>query len=427
MKNKQFPILFLTFCVAFIFGSQAAKAASLTVIADGLDNPRGLSFGPDGSLYITEAGTGGNGACIPSPSVQLAPLCMGNSGAITRIKDGKQERILTGFYSLGYQPTGSEASGIQDIKFDSEGNAYLIYGFAGDPGRRNSLLNAPEMGQFHKIDLNTGLLTSIADLANFELNYNPDRGDLISNPYSVTIKGNLAYIAEAGANIVFTVGLDGTNLTPIPFPRQTVENADFPPSIPLSEQPDELVLQSVPTAIAIGPDGAVYVSELTGYPYQEGVARIFRLGDDNKPVVYADGFTQLIDLDFDTAGNLYALQYNNESPWKGSTEGSLIQLAPDGTRTTLWSGNGIESAGAFTIGPDGAFYITTGADLPATGKVVRLDTKSVPESSSTAALLAASAIGTVLILKRKPKQLSQTLSLTHDNQVKDADIAYFQA
>ncbi|MBD2562334.1 MULTISPECIES: ScyD/ScyE family protein [Nostoc] len=405
MKVKQFPIIFLTLCITAIFGAKAAEAASLTVVADGLDNPRGLSFGPDGSLYITESGIGGNGACLPSPSAQLAPLCIGKSGSITRIKDGKQERILTGFNSLGYLPIGSEASGVQDIKFDSKGNAYLVYGFAGDPGKRNSLLNAPEMGQFYKIDLNTGSLTSIADLANFELNNNPDQGDLISNPYSVTINGDLAYIAEAGANIVYTVGLDGSNLTPIKFPNQTVENPDFPPSIPSSEQPDELVLQSVPTAIAIGPDGAAYVSELTGYPYQEGIARIFKLGDDNQPTVFADGFTQLTDLDFDAAGNLYALQYNNESPWKGSTDGSLIQLAPDGTRTTLWSGNGIESAAAFTIAPDGSFYITTGADLPGAGKVVRLDIKTVPEPTSTAGLLATSAIGAAMMLKRKRKQL----------------------
>ncbi|MFS0514063.1 ScyD/ScyE family protein [Nostoc sp. UIC 10607] len=405
MKVKQFPIIFLTLCITAILGAKAAEAASLTVVADGLDNPRGLSFGPDGSLYITESGTGGNGACIPSPSAQLAPLCLGNSGAITRIKDGKQERILTGFSSLGHLPTGTEASGVQDIKFDSKGNAYLVYSFAGDPGKRNSVLNAPEMGQFYKIDLNTGSLTSIADLANFELNNNPDQGDLISNPYSVAINGDLAYIADPGANTVYTVGLDGSNLTPIVFPNQTVKNPDFPPFIPSSEQPDELVLQSVPTAIAIGPDGAAYVSELTGYPYQEGIARIFKLGDDNQPTVFADGFTQLTDLDFDAAGNLYALQYNNESPWKGSRDGSLIQLAPDGTRTTLWSGDGIESAAAFTIGPDGAFYISTKADLPGVGKVVRLDIKTVPEPTSTTGLLATSAIGAAMMLKRKRKQL----------------------
>ena len=34
-----------------------------TVIADGLDNPRGLTFAPDGTLYVAEAGQGGAGPC----------------------------------------------------------------------------------------------------------------------------------------------------------------------------------------------------------------------------------------------------------------------------------------------------------------------------------------------------------------------------
>jgi len=58
----------------------------------------------------------------------------------------------------------------------------------------------------------------------------------------------------------------------------------------------------------------------------------------------ADGFTQLADLDFDKDGNLLALQYADEAAWKGNLEGSLIQVAPDGTRTTLISaGEGIKS------------------------------------------------------------------------------------
>src|SRR5690348_14103362 len=33
------------------------------VVAQGLDNPRQLSFGPDGTLYVAESGTGGDQAC----------------------------------------------------------------------------------------------------------------------------------------------------------------------------------------------------------------------------------------------------------------------------------------------------------------------------------------------------------------------------
>jgi hypothetical protein len=47
--------------------SRAAGGSHYEVIATGLDNPRGLDFGPDGALYVAEAGRGGDGPCIAGP------------------------------------------------------------------------------------------------------------------------------------------------------------------------------------------------------------------------------------------------------------------------------------------------------------------------------------------------------------------------
>ncbi len=76
----------------------------LEVIASGLDQPRGLNFGPDGALYVTEAGRGGFVGGIANcnlPGPNFWNQCFGPTGAITRIDDVGQERILTGLSSHG--------------------------------------------------------------------------------------------------------------------------------------------------------------------------------------------------------------------------------------------------------------------------------------------------------------------------------------
>ena len=392
-SKSTLSFIVLAFCLALVPQAKATEVASVTVVADKLDNPRGLNFAPDGSLYVTESGVGGDGRCIPGPSLEGLLSCAGNSGAVTKIKDGKQERVLTGLPSIALQPTGGTGEGPQDIQFDSYGNAYLLIGYGGNPEISDFPENSPSWGQLYKVDFSTGSLTSIADLAKYEFANNADgedildvSGEIASNPYDFTIKGHTAYIVDAAANNLLSVGLDGSSLrSETVLPKQTITDPIFPipepgqvapPEAPLPGQtPDKIEIQSVPTGVEVGPDGAFYVSEYTGFPFPVGKARIFRVDRDGNTSVYADGFTQVSDLAFDRQGNLYVLQYGNQPQWKGTSEGSLIQIAPDGNRTTLVSGEGIESATALTVGPDGAIYVSTKGDRAQEGQVLRIEKK----------------------------------------------------
>ncbi|MBW4491033.1 MAG: ScyD/ScyE family protein [Trichocoleus desertorum ATA4-8-CV12] len=185
-----------------------ALAATFKIIASDLDNPRGLTIGSNGALYVTEAGRGGTGPCIPSPTNPNASVCYGATGALTRIENGTVTRVVTGLPSLA-APDGSEATGAHDVAFDATGQPYVLIGLGSDPAAR-STLGVPEFGQLLKINaLNGGSdWTAIADVSAFEQTKNPDGGGIDSNPYSFVIQNNTAYIADAGANALLKANLD---------------------------------------------------------------------------------------------------------------------------------------------------------------------------------------------------------------------------
>lgn len=439
MKLKSFALTLLTVSVGTVAVNQAAQAASFSVVADGLDNPRGTAFDKDGNLYVTTSGRGGDGndgRCIASPSAQYIPLCAAENGSVIKIaKDGTKTTVLSNLTSLGLVPSGEQAAGPADFKFDDKGNAYLLLGLAGDPNKREDPLKSPSLGKLYKVDLNSGSLTSLADFADYEAKYNPDGSDLINNPYAFTIKGDTAYVVDGGGNSIYKVGLDGSgiqNVAAVPqkniqlsvdqfptLPEGTVDptaGAPLPPGYTQAANGLPVSNQSVPTGIAVAPDGSLTLSEYTFFPYPENEARIQSVNPDDLSIktIY-DGFTQLTGVAYDADGNLYALQHINTSEWKniqqggvitGDISGSVIKIAKDGTRTTIWSGNGLEAASGITVGADGNLYIANRARLAGTGQIIRIDPRSakVPEPSAGAGLLAVAALGATAAMGKRKRQ-----------------------
>lgn len=412
MKLFHLIISFIIFYIAVFANVKLAKAATFSVIADGLDNVKGLTFAPDGSLYVTETGRGGNGSCISAPSSQ-GNLCYGTSGAVTKIKNGTQQRILTGLPSIAPPDGNGTAGGPSDIKFDSNGQPFILMSLAANPALRDNIFGDTTLGKIITPNFNNNTWNTIADISGYELANNPDKADVNSNPLAFLVDASNIITVDAGANSVLSVGTDGSSLNLLSIiPKQTITNPVFPPSqaqsfdstqVKLPDAADNLLpsqseIQPVPSAVAKNAKSEYYVSVFTGFPFPESKAKIYQIGTDGKPTVFADGFTQLTDIDFDAQGNLYALQYANESAWKGNLDGSLIKITPDGDRTTLLSGNGLQAPSALAISPDGDIYISNRGGFSGQGQVIKLDinsTKSVPEPTSTLGLIVITAFGAI--------------------------------
>ena len=335
-------------------GVAAASPASFKVIASGLNNPRGLAFGHDGALYVAEAGKGGNQFCVNSP--EGGQQCYGTTGSITRIAYGHQARIVTGLPSVAGSD-GSQATGPVDVAPKTRGDVYaIIGGVAPDPAH-------PQLQRFGRlVHFNAwGKSYSIANLEAYEAKHNPDGQEINSNPNGLTYAGYGRFaVADAGANDVLLVGANGHISTLAVFPARQVTMANG----------QKVTVESVPTTVVRGPDGAYYVGELTGAPFVPGVARVYRIVPGHKPTVYAGGFTNIIDMAFGRDGKLYVLEIAKNGLASGDLTGALIKVDHHGKHTVASAG--LVAPGGLAIGHDGYAYVSNYSIFAGQGQVVRI-------------------------------------------------------
>jgi hypothetical protein len=337
--------------VAAVLTPATATAESMTVVAQGLDNPRGLAFDARGDLYVAEAGRGGAGPCFPGP--EGGEVCFGDSGAITRVAGGVQGRVITGLPSIA-APDGSGAIGPSDVDPRDAAGVYFTVGLGADPAVRAGL---PPLGQNASAWLLRGHhdgWQQVADIGAYEATANPDGGLPDTNPNSVTTVSGGRAVVDAGGNSLLLAHHHGISTLAV-FDTRTIDGRP---------------VQPVPTSVARGRDNALYVGELTGFPFPPGQARVHRVQPGQGSTVVAGGFTNIIDVAFDARGRLYVLEIAHHGLASGDPTGALIRLEHDGSRTTVAS-EGLIMPGGLTI-RGGAAYVSNCSVCAGGGTVVRI-------------------------------------------------------
>ena len=277
-----------------------AGAPGATVVAGGLNNPRALALGPDGAIYVAEAGRAG-AKCLD----KKGQTCIGTTSAVARISGGKALPVVTGVLSGGARD-GTFATGIDGVSVAADGTILMAVTAAPEcapitlpPGLSSQVgrvLAGPEPGAPPH---------ALADLATIECKTNPDGTDRNSNPYGIYALGpDHALVLDAGGNDLLEV--TGTKAKVIAVFPKNGKN------------------QSVPTSITKGPDGQFYVGELAEGA-GNGKARVFRMVPGSKPTVYKTGFTTITGLAFGPDKSMYVTELTTNTKSQ-KPSGAVIEV-----------------------------------------------------------------------------------------------------
>jgi hypothetical protein len=190
-----------------------------------------------------------------------------------------------------------------------------------------------------------------------------------SNPYDIVPYRGGHAIVDAAANDVLWESPEGrlSVIARLPNTPETIPAGVFGP------YPVDIEGQPVPTSVAVGPDGALYVSTLPGFPASPGKAKVYRVLPGQAPVEVVTGLTEVTDLAFDARGRLLVLEYNTAGMLgPDTTPGALLRVSRSGAASTL-PVSGLAAPTGLTVGPDGAVYVATHGNGPAgSGQVLRI-------------------------------------------------------